>query len=256
MWPARADDFTLWTRRSLEQTESTTLPKYARSHPGAASNSSSTCARCSTTSTSCSCPTTAVPAFAAEGPPPSVIAGVDTGNACDGDAVHDAGQPVLEPGDLDARAASRPTACPSASRSSPAAIATRSRCASPASSSRPTPGPASRQPRRTSCRRVGTDVARAIGSCRTVRGGSARLRRSRSPVRLSSACRPLLRRRLLEPGDVRGSVVVLGDELVDLALVRGRRDLEVGRRHRRAEERRRAARSSASAALGDGALGT
>ena len=28
MWPARADDFTLWTRRSLEQTESTTLQTY------------------------------------------------------------------------------------------------------------------------------------------------------------------------------------------------------------------------------------
>ena len=79
MWPARADDFTLWTRRSLEQTENTTLPKYARSLR-ARHELELECAALFREVDVVLCPTTAVPAFAAEGPPPSVIAGVDTGN--------------------------------------------------------------------------------------------------------------------------------------------------------------------------------
>jgi aspartyl-tRNA(Asn)/glutamyl-tRNA(Gln) amidotransferase subunit A len=79
MWPARADDFTLWTRRSLESTEHTTLPKYARSLV-AREQLELDCARLFRDVDVVLCPTTAVPAFAAEGPPPSVIDGVDTGN--------------------------------------------------------------------------------------------------------------------------------------------------------------------------------
>ena len=52
MWPARADDFTLYVRQSLEQTEGTTLKKYARSVRGA-SNSSTTALASSKRSTSC-----------------------------------------------------------------------------------------------------------------------------------------------------------------------------------------------------------
>jgi Asp-tRNA(Asn)/Glu-tRNA(Gln) amidotransferase A subunit family amidase len=79
MWPSRADDFTLWTRMSLEQTEKTTLPKYARSIK-AREQLELDCARLFRDVDVVLSPTTAVPAFAAEGPPPSVIAGVDTGN--------------------------------------------------------------------------------------------------------------------------------------------------------------------------------
>ncbi|MEY2591476.1 MAG: aspartyl-tRNA(Asn)/glutamyl-tRNA(Gln) amidotransferase subunit [Acidimicrobiaceae bacterium] len=80
MWPSRADDFTLWVRRSLEQTESTTLQKYARSlHARHALELDA--ARIFSEVDVLLCPTTAVPAFAAEGPPPQVINGVDTGTA-------------------------------------------------------------------------------------------------------------------------------------------------------------------------------
>ncbi|HEY2813958.1 MAG TPA: amidase family protein [Acidimicrobiales bacterium] len=79
MWPSRADDFTLWTRRSLEQSEHTTLPKYARSIR-AREQLELDCARLFRDVDVVLCPTTAVPAFAAEGPPPSIINGVDTGN--------------------------------------------------------------------------------------------------------------------------------------------------------------------------------
>ena len=79
MWPSRADDFTLWTRRSLETTQSQTLPKYARSLR-ARHQLELECAALFREVDVVLCPTTAVPAFAAEGPPPSVINGVDTGN--------------------------------------------------------------------------------------------------------------------------------------------------------------------------------
>jgi aspartyl-tRNA(Asn)/glutamyl-tRNA(Gln) amidotransferase subunit A len=78
MWPARADDFTLWVRRSLEQTESQTLPKYARALR-ARHALELDAARIFSEVDVLLCPTTAVPAFAAEGPPPQVINGVDTG---------------------------------------------------------------------------------------------------------------------------------------------------------------------------------
>jgi len=77
MWPARADDFTMYVRQSLEQTESTTLRKYARSIR-AREQLEYDCARIFEDVDVVLCPTTAVPAFAAEGPPPSVIGGVET----------------------------------------------------------------------------------------------------------------------------------------------------------------------------------
>ncbi|MEY2432870.1 MAG: aspartyl-tRNA(Asn)/glutamyl-tRNA(Gln) amidotransferase subunit [Acidimicrobiaceae bacterium] len=76
MWPARADDFTLYVRRSLEQTEGTTLQKYTRSIR-AREQLEYDCARIFQDVDIVLSPTTAVPAFAAEGPPPSVIAGVE-----------------------------------------------------------------------------------------------------------------------------------------------------------------------------------
>jgi aspartyl-tRNA(Asn)/glutamyl-tRNA(Gln) amidotransferase subunit A len=76
MWPARADDFTLYVRQSLEQTEGTTLPKYARSIR-AREQLEYDCARIFQEVDIVLSPTTAVPAFAAEGPPPSVIGGVE-----------------------------------------------------------------------------------------------------------------------------------------------------------------------------------
>jgi aspartyl-tRNA(Asn)/glutamyl-tRNA(Gln) amidotransferase subunit A len=78
MWPSRADDFTLWVRRSLEQTENQTLPKYARALR-ARHALELDAARIFSEVDVLLCPTTAVPAFAAEGPPPQVINGVDTG---------------------------------------------------------------------------------------------------------------------------------------------------------------------------------
>ena len=78
MWPSRADDFTLWVRRSLEQTENQTLPKYARALR-ARHALELDAARIFSEVDVLLCPTTAVPAFAAEGPPPQVINGIDTG---------------------------------------------------------------------------------------------------------------------------------------------------------------------------------
>jgi len=76
MWPSRADDFTLYVRQSLEQTEGTTLRKYARAIR-AREQLEYDCARIFDDVDILLSPTTAVPAFAAEGPPPSVIAGVE-----------------------------------------------------------------------------------------------------------------------------------------------------------------------------------
>ncbi len=77
MWPANADDFTLYVRQSLEATEKTTLPKYVRSIR-AREQLEYDCARIFDDVDIVLSPTTAVPAFAAEGPPPSVIGGVET----------------------------------------------------------------------------------------------------------------------------------------------------------------------------------
>jgi aspartyl-tRNA(Asn)/glutamyl-tRNA(Gln) amidotransferase subunit A len=77
MWPSCADDFTLYVRQSLEATEGTTLKKYVRSIR-AREQLEYDCARIFDDIDVVLCPTTAVPAFAAQGPPPSVIGGVET----------------------------------------------------------------------------------------------------------------------------------------------------------------------------------
>ncbi len=69
MWPARADDFTLYTRQSLEVTEGHTLPKYARMLRRRYQLEVD-CAALFSDIDVLLMPSTAVPAFAAEGPPP------------------------------------------------------------------------------------------------------------------------------------------------------------------------------------------
>ncbi|HEV3227149.1 MAG TPA: amidase [Acidimicrobiales bacterium] len=76
MWPSRADDFTLYVRRSLEETETRTLPHYVRSLRRR-EQLEYDCARLFREVDVVLTPTTAVPAFAAEGPPPSVINGLE-----------------------------------------------------------------------------------------------------------------------------------------------------------------------------------
>lgn len=77
MWPSGADDLTLYSRQSLEATEHTTLEKYARTLRHRFQLELD-CARIFDEVDVLLTPTTAVPAFAAAGPPPSVINGVDT----------------------------------------------------------------------------------------------------------------------------------------------------------------------------------
>jgi aspartyl-tRNA(Asn)/glutamyl-tRNA(Gln) amidotransferase subunit A len=76
MWPSRADDLTLYSRQSLEATEDTTLPKYARMLRHRYQLELD-CAALFDDIDVLLTPTTAVPAFKAEGPPPSVINGRD-----------------------------------------------------------------------------------------------------------------------------------------------------------------------------------
>jgi aspartyl-tRNA(Asn)/glutamyl-tRNA(Gln) amidotransferase subunit A len=69
MWPSGADDVTIYVRRSLEQTEDTTLPKYARALRRRFQLEQD-CAAIFADVDLLLTPTTAVPAFEAEGPPP------------------------------------------------------------------------------------------------------------------------------------------------------------------------------------------
>ena len=147
MWPGVADDLTAYSRQSLDATEDWTISRFANVKRRRRAPSRCRPPRCSRRSTCCSRPTTAVPAFAAAGPPLAVVDGQEVVGA-DDHAVHHAGQPLLEPGHLGAGRAHRPRACRSACRSSPAATPTRSRCAWPGSWSRPAPGPAWRRPDR------------------------------------------------------------------------------------------------------------
>ena len=74
MWPAVADDLTIYSRTSLEQTEEMTVPRFARTLKRRAqleADAADLFADIDVLLT----PTTAVPAFAAEGPPPDVIDG-------------------------------------------------------------------------------------------------------------------------------------------------------------------------------------
>jgi aspartyl-tRNA(Asn)/glutamyl-tRNA(Gln) amidotransferase subunit A len=79
MWPSGADDLTLYSRRTLEASEHTTLPEFAGTLRKRFQLELD-CAELFSEIDVLLTPTTAVPAFRAEGPPPSVINGVDMGN--------------------------------------------------------------------------------------------------------------------------------------------------------------------------------
>ena len=79
-WPAIADDLTLYSRRSLEQTTDYPVAKFARTLKRKAQLEAEVAAVFDQVEVLLT-PTTAVPAFAAEGPPPDVIAGTKVGPA-------------------------------------------------------------------------------------------------------------------------------------------------------------------------------
>ncbi len=74
MWPGVADDLTRYSRWSLEQTQNHLVPKFARAQQRKHQLELDV-ARLFTDVDVVLCPTTAVPAFPAEGPPPAEIAG-------------------------------------------------------------------------------------------------------------------------------------------------------------------------------------
>jgi aspartyl-tRNA(Asn)/glutamyl-tRNA(Gln) amidotransferase subunit A len=80
MWPDRGDELMGFVRRGYEATESLTAPKVARRFRFRFKLEEAW-ARLYESYDVIVCPTTAVPAFAAAGPPPSVIAGKDVGPA-------------------------------------------------------------------------------------------------------------------------------------------------------------------------------
>jgi aspartyl-tRNA(Asn)/glutamyl-tRNA(Gln) amidotransferase subunit A len=79
MWPAGADDVTFYVRGALEATEEYPLPKYARALQRK-QQLVADCARIFDEVDVLLCPTTAVPAFPAQGPPPTVIGGREVPN--------------------------------------------------------------------------------------------------------------------------------------------------------------------------------
>jgi aspartyl-tRNA(Asn)/glutamyl-tRNA(Gln) amidotransferase subunit A len=79
MWPKGADDVTFYVRGSLEQTQDYPLPKYARALQRK-QQLVRDCAGIFDEVDVLLCPTTAVPAFPAEGPPPSEIGGREVPN--------------------------------------------------------------------------------------------------------------------------------------------------------------------------------
>jgi aspartyl-tRNA(Asn)/glutamyl-tRNA(Gln) amidotransferase subunit A len=74
MWPKGAEDVTFYVRSSLEQTEAYPIPRYARTL-GRKQQLVRDCARIFEEVDVLLCPTTAVPAFPAAGPPPMEIGG-------------------------------------------------------------------------------------------------------------------------------------------------------------------------------------
>jgi aspartyl-tRNA(Asn)/glutamyl-tRNA(Gln) amidotransferase subunit A len=80
MWPAVADDVTKYVRDSLESTEDLTMPRYARTLVRRQQLQREMAAMFAEVDVWLT-PTTAVPAFAAEGPPPRVIAGREVAKA-------------------------------------------------------------------------------------------------------------------------------------------------------------------------------
>ena len=79
MWPKVADDVTFYVRGALEQTQDYPLPKYAQALQRK-QQLVRDCARIFDEVDVLLCPTTAVPAFPAEGPPPSEIGGREAAN--------------------------------------------------------------------------------------------------------------------------------------------------------------------------------
>lgn len=78
-WPAMADEVTLWVRRSLEQTEHMEVPRLAKVQRRRWLLEEEVAAIFDDVDVLLT-PTTAVPAFAAEGPPPSEIGGRPVAN--------------------------------------------------------------------------------------------------------------------------------------------------------------------------------
>lgn len=74
MWPAVADDVTYYSRSVLEQTAGMTVPRFAQTYKGRAKLEADSAAVFADVDVLLT-PTTAVPAFAAEGPPPDTIDG-------------------------------------------------------------------------------------------------------------------------------------------------------------------------------------
>src|SRR5688500_13494886 len=79
MWPKVADDVTFYVRQSMEATQDYPLPKYARALQRK-QQLVRDCARIFDEVDVLLCPTTAVPAFPAEGPPPMEIGGREVPN--------------------------------------------------------------------------------------------------------------------------------------------------------------------------------
>jgi aspartyl-tRNA(Asn)/glutamyl-tRNA(Gln) amidotransferase subunit A len=80
MWPGVADDLTRYSRQSLDQTVDYPVSKFARAHQRREQLGYDVAALFREVDVVL-CPTTAVPAFAAEGPPPDEIAGQTVGPA-------------------------------------------------------------------------------------------------------------------------------------------------------------------------------
>lgn len=79
MWPKGADDVTIYVRQALEATEAYSIPKFARVQKRKQQLVKDV-AKIFDEVDVLLCPTTAVPAFPADGPPPSVIGGREVAN--------------------------------------------------------------------------------------------------------------------------------------------------------------------------------
>ena len=143
MWPDAADDLTLFVRRSLERTEAYPVSRYA----GVLQRRQQLQADCAAVFADVDVlltPTTAVPAYAADGPPPARIAGREVAarwprrSPCSPTCAGTRPAP--------SRPRPPPRGSPWASRSWDVATPTRSCCAWPASKRWRAPGPSS--PRR------------------------------------------------------------------------------------------------------------
>ena len=245
MWPGVADDLTRYVRTVLEQTEDYPVPE-VRTAPSP--RASSWCLDAAAPVRRGRRAAHAHDRGAGLRRPrarrPTTIDGEPARPPALGHAVHHAGQPVLEPGRVGAGRARPPTACPVGLQ----IMARRHRDEVPLrlaarSGSRPALAP----PRPPS---EAVPRSRQSWRSRRKRSTSSTSERPRGAVVVVGVVA------LLELGHVVGRLVVLLDQLGDLALVGRGRDLEVGGGHPRARAARRARSSRASVALGDGAVGT